>query len=206
VSEVPVDPAAVERVAALVPTGGRRVVAVDGVDGAGKTTFAEALAERLRVDGRDAVRASIDGFHHPLEHRRAEGRTPEAVWSRHFDHAALRRELIEPWRAGPPATYRPAIHDVAYDVELDLPPRTPPEEGVLVVDGLFCQRPELDGCWDLVVFLDVPFAVSVSRLAARDGSVDDVDDPDQSRYIEAQRIYFDLCDPRGRADVVIDNS
>ncbi len=202
----PVDPAAVERAAALVPERGRPVVAIDGVDGAGKTTFAEALAERLRADGRDVVRASIDGFHHPLQHRRGEGRTPEAVWSRHFDYPALRRELIEPWRAGPPATYRPAIHDVAYDAALDLRPRTPPDEGVLVVDGLFCQRPELDGCWDLVVFLDVPFEVSVSRLAARDGSVDDVDDPDQRRYVEAQRMYFDRCDPRGRAELVIDNT
>ena len=201
----PVDPLALDRAAAIVPGRGRPVVAIDGVDGAGKTTFAEALAERLRADGRDVVRASIDGFHHPLEHRRAQGRTAEAVWARHFDYAALRRELLEPWRAGPPATYRPAVHDVAYDVALHLEPRTPPEEGVLVVDGLFCQRPELHGCWDRVVFLDVPFEVSVSRLAARDGSVDDVEDPDQRRYLEAQRHYFDTCDPRGRADLVIDN-
>ena len=205
-SEVAVDPAALDRAAALVPGRGRPVIAVDGVDGAGKTTFAEALAARLRADGRDVVRASIDGFHHPLEHRRAEGRTAEAVWTRHFDHAALRRELIDPWRAGPPRTYRPAVHDVADDTALDLPRRTPPEEGVLVVDGLFCQRPELDGCWDRVLFLEVPLEVSVSRLAARDGSVDDVDDPDHRRYIEAQLIYFRLCDPRRRADLVIDNS
>lgn len=199
------DPTAVDRAAALVPAAGRPVVAVDGVDGAGKTTFADELAERLRAEGRDVVRASIDGFHHPLAHRRAEGRTAEAVWRRHFDYDALRRELIEPWRAGPPATYRPAVHDVAYEVALDLPPRTPPEEGVLVVDGLFCQRPELEGCWDRVVFLDVPFEVSVARMAARDGSVDDVNDPDQRRYVEAQLIYFELCDPRGRADLVVDN-
>ena len=191
--------------AALVPGAGRPIVAVDGVDGAGKTTFAEALAERLREQGRNAVRASIDGFHHSLAHRRAEGRTPEAVWRRHFDYDALRKELLEPWRAGPPATYRPAIHDVAFEVALDLPPRTPPTDGVLVVDGLFCQRPELEGCWDRVVFLDVPFEVSVARLAARDGSVDDVEDPDQRRYVDAQRIYLERCDPRARADLVVDN-
>jgi uridine kinase len=200
-----IDPVAVERAAALVPAHGRPVIAVDGVDGAGKTTFADALAERLRAQGRNVVRASIDGFHHPLAYRRAEGRTPEAVWRRHFDYDALRRELLEPWRAGPPATYRPAVHDVAFEVALDLPPREPPTEGVLVVDGLFCQRPELAGMWDRVIFLDVPFEVSVARMAARDGSVDDVDDPDQRRYVDAQRIYLDGCDPRGRADLVIDN-
>jgi len=196
---------AVERAAALVPEDGRPVVAVDGVDGAGKTTFADALAELLRARGRRVARASIDGFHHPLAHRRAEGRTPEAVWRRHFDYAALRRELLEPWRAGPPATCRTAVHDVATDTQLDEPALPVPATGVLVVDGLFCQRPELDGCWDRVVILDVPFDVSVARMAARDGSVDDVDDPDNQRYVRAQRIYFASCDPLARADLVIDN-
>ncbi len=190
---------------ALVPAAGRPVVAVDGVDGAGKTTFADALAEELRRQGREVVRASIDGFHHPLAHRRAQGRTAQAVWSRHFDHAAVRREVIDPWRSGPPATYRTAVHDVVTDARLDAPPEPVPDEGVLVVDGLFCQRPELDGCWDVVVFLDVPFEVSVARMAARDGSPDDVEHPDQKRYVDAQRIYFRTCDPRARADLVVDN-
>lgn len=73
------------------------------------------------------------------------------------------------------------------------------------MDGLFCQREELAGCWDSVVFLDVPFEVSVRRMAARDGSVDDVDDPDQAGYIGAQRTYFATCTPRDRADLVVDN-
>jgi uridine kinase len=182
---------------------GRSALAVDGVDGAGKTTFADALAALLRRRGRVVVRASIDGFHHPLAHRRAEGRTSQAVWSRHFDHTALRRELLDPWRHG--GRYRTAVHDVATDEPLDRPPQPVPPHGVLVVDGLFCQRPELAGCWDRVVFLDVPFAVSVARMAARDGSVDDVDDPDQRRYIAAQEHYLATCAPRERADLVVDN-
>ena len=198
-------PDALAQAVALVPAGGRTVVAIDGVDGAGKTTFADALAERLGAAGRPVVRASIDGFHHPLAHRRAEGRTPEAVWSRHFDYAALRHELLDPWRAGPPASFRTAVHDVVTDAVLQQEARPVPPSGVLVVDGLFCQRPELDGCWDRVVFLDVPFEVSVARMAARDGSVDDVDHPDQRRYVDAQRIYLDRCDPLARADLVLDN-
>jgi uridine kinase len=197
------DPAAVEQ--AIVPAAGRPVVAVDGVDGAGKTTFADALARALRAQGRHVVRASIDGFHHPRAHRWAEGRTAEAVWSRHFDYAALRRELLVPWRAGPGSTFRTAVHDVASDEPLGLPGQPVPAEGVLVVDGLFCQRPELAGWWDWVVLLDVPFEVSVARMARRDGSVDDVDDADQQQHIRAQLRYFRDCDPRARADLVVDN-
>jgi uridine kinase len=199
------DPTGVDRAARLVPRSGRFVVAVDGVDGAGKTTFADALAALLRRRGDAVERASIDGFHHPLAHRRAEGRTAEAVWSRHFDYEALRRDLLDPWRAGPGSSYRTAVHDVFTDETLDLPRRPVPTSGVLVVDGLFCQRPELEGCWDAVVFLDVPFPVSVARMARRDGGSPDPDHPDQRRYVDAQRHYLETCRPRERADLVVDH-
>ena len=42
---------------------GRVVVAIDGIDGAGKTTFADGLAEVFAEEGSAVYRASIDGFH-----------------------------------------------------------------------------------------------------------------------------------------------
>jgi uridine kinase len=74
-----------------------------------------------------------------------------------------------------------------------------------VVDGLFCQRPELEACWDAVVLLDVPFAVSVARMACRDGGSPDPDHPDQRRYVDAQRLYLETCRPRERVDLVVLN-
>ena len=53
-----------ERIARLSPGRVARV-AIDGVDGAGKTTFAEELADILRMLPREVIRASVDGFHHP---------------------------------------------------------------------------------------------------------------------------------------------
>ena len=55
--------------------GGMVLVGIDGVDGAGKSTLADELAERLVVIGRSAVRASIDSFHRPRQHRYQRGRT-----------------------------------------------------------------------------------------------------------------------------------
>ena len=77
---------------------------------------------------------------------------------------------------------------------------------MLVVDGIFLQRSELADVWDLVVWLEVPDAERVHRMARRDGGVDDVADPVQQRYLGAQRIYRETCDPAGSADVVVDNS
>ena len=201
--------AVLAEVASRIPLPDRPVlVAVDGVDGSGKTTFADELAGVLRASGRfdEVVRASVDGFHHPREHRHALGRTGETFWSRSFDYPALLRELVTPWRTGPGSSYRVAVHDVDAERPLDLPAAVVPERGLLLVDGIFTQRDELREHWDLTVLLDVPFEVSVSRMARRDGTVDDQAHPSQARYVDGQRIYFATCAPRGRADVVVDNS
>ena len=53
----------------------RRIrVAIDGVDGAGKTTLAEALAPLVAAQGRPVIRASVDQFHNPQNLRYARGR------------------------------------------------------------------------------------------------------------------------------------
>jgi uridine kinase len=77
---------------------------------------------------------------------------------------------------------------------------------VLVVDGLFLHRDELAAAWDLSVFLDVPFTVTVQRMALRDGTNPDPDHPDTHRYTAAQRIYYAACTPHERATVLIDNT
>jgi uridine kinase len=77
---------------------------------------------------------------------------------------------------------------------------------VLVVEGIFLHRDELVTCWDFSIFLDVPFDVTASRMAERDGSDPDPNHVSMRRYVEGQRIYLRECDPRARADAVIDNT
>jgi uridine kinase len=182
------------------------LVAVDGGDGAGKTWFADDLATVLADRGRAVVRACVDDFHHPRSYRHELGRSGETVWGRSFDYRALRRELLDPWRSGPGAPYRRRHHDLATDAFVDDPTAPVPERGVLVLDGVFAQREELRGCWDLVVWLQVPVEERVRRLAERDGVRADPGHDDQLRYVEAQRIYRDASDPVGSADIVVDNT
>jgi uridine kinase len=178
------------------------LVAVDGPDGAGKTVLADELAPM--VPG--AVRASLDDFHHPRAFRHAEGRTGRTVWERSFDVAAVRRELLDPWRRGAGSAYRRRWHELAADRLVDAAYEHVPADGVLLVDGVFAQRPELAGAWDLVVWVHADMNVRVARMAARDGAPDDAGHPDQRRYLDAQDIYETLCCPRERADVLVDNT
>lgn len=199
--------AVLARVADAVPDLDRPLlVVVDGGDGAGKTWFADELAELLRERQRLVVRASMDDFHHPRSHRHEQGRTGETVWSRSYDYRAMRRMLLDPWCEGPGAAYRCRHHDLETDALLDDPPAAVPEHGVLVLDGVFAQREELRGCWDLVVWLEVPDEERVRRVAARGGFSAHVDDPEQQRYLDAQARYREAADPAGAADLVIDNS
>jgi uridine kinase len=177
-------------------------VAVDGPDGAGKTVLAGELV--ALVPG--AVGVSLDDFHHPRAHRHALGRTPETVWARSVDLAAVRRELLDPWRRGAGSPYRRRWHDLATDTLVDEPQERVPADGVLVVDGVFAQRPELTEAWDLVIYVHADDAVRVARMAVRDGGPDDPAHPDQRRYLDAQAIYRERCRPADRADVVVDNT
>lgn len=188
------------------PTGWVRV-AVDGVDGAGKTTFADELAEVLAAAARVTIRASVDGFHHCRARRYRRGRRGwEGFWLDAFDVEQLRSELLDPLQPGGSGRYRQAVQDLARDQSLALPYDLAPLTAVLLLDGVFLHRDELVDCWDLSIFLEVPFEISVARMAARDGGDPDPDAPSVRRYVQAQRHYLEAASPRARATIVIDNS
>jgi uridine kinase len=192
-----------DRVVALHP--GRRVrVGVDGVDGAGKTTLAAALAEAVRGRGRTAVHVSEDGFHRPATGRHARGRDdPEGFYRDSYDDDALLRELLRPFGPGGDGRYADAVHDVVTDRPVPPVRRTAAPDEVLVLDGIFLQRAALEGCFDLVVLLDVPWAETYRRMALRDGCPPDPDHPANRRYRQGQQLYLDERDPVAGADVVL---
>ena len=81
---------------------------------------------------------------------------------------------------------------------------------MLVVDGIFLHRPELVDLWDLGMWLEVPFEVSVPRGNARFGTVGAAEaDPASdlnARYVGGQRLYLAQVDPAARATWVLDNA
>jgi uridine kinase len=196
-----------ERVVALRP-GERVAVAVDGFDGAGKTVLADQLAEVIgALDGApDLLRVSIDGFHRPRAQRIARGRGPETFYEDSYDYDAFRRVVVEPFRRGEPVI--PAVNDVDADEPVRPHPVAVRPDTVLLVDGIFLQRPELADVWDAAVWVDVPFTVSVPRGNARfgDGHDPDPEAEPNHRYVGGQRLYLAAADPRSRATWVLDNT
>jgi uridine kinase len=186
-------------------------VAIDGIDAAGKTTLADELVEPLEARGRPVIRASIDGFHRPRAERYRRGAdSPRGYYEDSFDYAALREALLLSLGPGGSRRYRRAMFDYRADMPAALPEDEAPKDAVLLFDGVFLLRPELDGLWDCRIFVEVPFAVALRRAMSRDvalfGSAEVARGRYERRYIPGQRLYFAAAQPRERADVVIENS
>jgi uridine kinase len=183
------------------------LVAVDGVDGSGKTTFASRLAVAIESAGRPALVVHEDNFLAPREVRHRLGRhSPEGFFRDSYDLAALLRHVLDPLGPGGDRRVRRRVFDHRTDVLVEAPDEQVPADAVVIVEGMFLHRDELVGRWDWSVFLDVPFAETARRMAERDGSHPDPEHPSMRRYVEGQRIYLDSCRPRRRANVVLDNS
>ncbi|OLF08258.1 nucleoside/nucleotide kinase family protein [Actinophytocola xanthii] len=182
-------------------------VAVDGVDGAGKTYFADELADELRGRGTPVVRASVDGFHNPQRTRYRLGRrSPEGFYRDSYDYGRFMRLLLDPFGPEGSGAYVPEVYDVRREREVRRPPALAEPGSVLVVDGIFTHRDELVRFWDFSVWLDVPFEVSIPRGGQRGDMDPDPRAESNRRYVEGQRIYFAQCSPRTRASMVVDNS
>ena len=190
-------------VVARTPSPGRPVlVAVDGVDGSGKTTFAAGLAQAYAGVGRPPLVVHEDDFLNPRAVRYRLGRdSPEGYFRDTYDLKALTEQVLD---AG--TRIVPAVFDHRTDTPVDAEPIEVPVDGVVIVEGMFLHREELVRRWDLSVFLDVPFIETARRMAERDGSNPDPAHPSMRRYVEGQRIYLATCRPHDRATLVIDNT
>jgi uridine kinase len=181
-------------------------VAIDGVDGAGKTHFADELGLVLRASGSAVIRASVDGFHHPRSIRYRQGRdSPEGFFHDSYDYEQLKAVLLDPLSPGGSGHYRTAVFDHRSDSPVSAPNRVAAPGDILLLDGIFLHRPELRAYWDYSIFLEVAFAVSIPRGAQRGHASPDPRAASNQRYVRGQELYLRTCEPARFATVTINN-
>ncbi|MFI7129600.1 uridine kinase [Nonomuraea sp. NPDC050153] len=211
------DPASPERTVlvrqvaeqALARGGGRVLVGIDGFTASGKTSFGHELAEEIAEAGRPVLRATLDDFKKPWKDRHLYDReSGEGYYRNAYDYEAVRQLLLEPARSPDAASC--ALCGIDPLTQIDHSGTTTPlaADSVLIVDGVFAFRPEIDTYWDLRIWLDVDAELSVRRGAERDqdwaGS--EAESIHRNRYLVAERVYLQEADPLKRMDVVIDNT
>ena len=183
-------------------------VAIDGVPAAGKTTLADELAVVVRAQGREVIRATIEGFLTPrsVRHRQV---TAEGWYNHSTDLDALHRVLLDPLGPGGDRRFQHAVYDKVTDIALSSPVTTAPADAVLVFDGVFLLRPELMDRWDLRIFVSAPFEKTIKRARTRDEtplmSAAEVERRYRGRYVPSQLFYFGTVHPTDHADIIVHN-
>lgn len=185
----------------------RDIVAIDGVDGSGKSQFAVALAAACEAEGTGPVAMlRVDDFRRPLPVVPAD--TDEAVvyYDAYYDFALLERCLarflegaaeVSIPRFDPKSERLDGEHLIRFgDARLAI------VEGVFVLRATSLTRASL-------VVLDVDAGVARGRIIERDQAKgrtrEVVEHRMNKRYFPAQRRYRAAFDPLRRADVVVDN-
>ncbi|CAM00367.1 uridine kinase [Saccharopolyspora erythraea NRRL 2338] len=191
---------------------GRLRVAIDGFTASGKTSFGHELAAALRGLGRPTLRATMDDFKNPWREARERGYdriSGPGYYRNAYDFVSARELLLDP--AGPEGSGEVVLcaHDpLTGEDHRDKVVRAA-GDAVLVVDSVFAFRPEYDACWDYRIWLEVDAGVSPARGIARDVAIEGVGEATRlhrDRYHPALALYLEEVGPRGRADVVIDNT
>jgi uridine kinase len=162
VTDIPAD--IVSRLQAATASRSTVLVGVDGQGAAGKTLWAEGLAEALRSIGQAAAIIHFDDFFLPSAER-PHG-TPEArPIGGDFDWRRLRDEVLLPLRESRVASYG------RYDWTSDALAETHqvPAHGVVIVEGVYCIRRELADLYDVRVWVECPHDVRLARGILRDG-------------------------------------
>jgi uridine kinase len=184
-----------------IETGHPVRVGLDGPSAAGKSTLADRLAGALRSrTGRVVIRAELDHFMAMVADPDAwPYDSPRNFYSAARDDRAVRDLLLVPLGPGGDRRYRTAPAQ---------PYAWAPRDAILVADGVFLQRPELDDLWDLRIYVDAGEAESRRRAVERDrhwrGSAAEAEKRYLGTYLPAERRYVAAVRPRERADVVID--
>lgn len=131
---------------------GTRIVAVDGQSGAGKTTFAAALAVALQARGATVAVVHTDDL--------LDGWDDQfTFWDR------LLEQVVNPLRHKEPAAYR-RYDWVRERFDQELTP-VPPAD-IVIIEGVSAARAEMRRVADLTVFLNVSEDEAWRRLRDRD--------------------------------------
>ena len=148
-------------------------VAIDGLTAAGKTSLGHELARGLSRRGRPVLRASLDDFKRPWSERHLYDRlSGEGYYRNAFDREAACRLLLDP--SGPTADGLVALCSIDPLTQIDhsAVKSAMPANGVLIVDGVFAYRPEINSYWDLRVWVEIDAELSVRRGMERDAEME----------------------------------
>ena len=186
-------------------------VAIDGPGNAGKTTFANEIAEQLKLLNRNVIRSTIDGFHNPPEFRRRQGQfSPKGYLEDSHNYPSIIKYLLEPLGPNGTLEYKESIYDFKVSQPTNSKLKRASKNSILIFDGIFLFKEELINYWDYKIYIDASFDITTQRAIERDselfGGEDKVIELYKKRYIPGHGMYLSLYEPIQVSDITLNNN
>jgi uridine kinase len=184
--------------------GKRLIFGVDGLSGAGKTTFVKEFERELVKHNIQSAVLHLDDL---IVERRKRYRTGFEEWYEHYflqwDIPSITNNVFTSWARGE-TTLELDVYDSQTD-SLTRKTMRVPDDGILIVEGVFLQRKEWRDFFDLVLYIDCPRSTRFERVTSRGHH--DIQDQERierykRRYWAAEDYYLETEKPLQRADLV----
>lgn len=173
---------------ALVKIGKPFAVAIDGLCGSGKSSFAKLLGSVY-----DCNLFHADDFFLPQELRTPERyATPggNVHWER------IKSEILEPLKLNKPFSYRPFdCSEMDYGTPVSVEPKL-----INIIEGSYSLHPELISSYDLKIFLSTDPETQLSRIRIRDG--EEYAKVFEEKWIPLENKYFEAFLVKKQCDLV----
>lgn len=187
-------------------------VGIDGRCASGKTTLGDELASALTSKRPELqiLRPSVDGFHHSREHRYRQGEfSARGYYEDAFDYQVIVAFVLGPLSGERfPVSCRQVAHNWRTDMPAYATAISVGANAVLLIDGVFLFRREIDAYWDLRILVDVDAETSIARAVQRDAGSEDreiIERKYRVRYEPAWQIYVNEEHPELKTHLIVDN-
>ncbi|WP_127587927.1 kinase [Paenibacillus koleovorans] len=176
----------------------RLILGIDGLSRSGKTTFVTELRKRLSQYQKPFCIFHIDDY---IVERKKRYDTEYDQWYEYYnlqwDVELLREQLFS--KLNHAEVISLPFYNSALD-KLEIKTVTISRNCILIVEGVFLQRPEWRDFFDFILYLDCPRDKRFERESA---SARENIEKFRSRYWKAEDFYLDSVTPLANADMVI---
>ncbi|MFO1442556.1 AAA family ATPase [Bacillus sp. Bva_UNVM-123] len=182
------------------------VLGIDGLGGSGKTTYAKSIENSIKNEGIHVDILHIDDFIHP---RQIRYNLSKADWECYYyiqwRYDYLIKEILAPIQLGCAIKKQIEVYDKRTD-HYFLKNMRMYTDSILVIEGVFLQRAELNRYFDYMIYMDVPKEERFQRVLKRDTYIGDdlaIKEKYKNRYFPAEEKYIEEYAPAFQANRTI---
>ncbi|WP_381426833.1 kinase [Sporosarcina thermotolerans] len=180
------------------------IVGVDGMGGAGKTTFSTKIVQELKRKNCKLLTLHLDN--HIVE-KNKRYQTGQDEWYEYYymqwDLSGIRTNLLEPLHSHDYTLlqFYDKFNDSFSASHIKIIP-----DSIVIIEGIFLQREEWRSFFDFVIFIDCPHEIRKERVLNRDSYIGNYQERLKKyteRYWQGEKYYMDKVKPVSIADLVI---